>query len=943
MDRKRGLPVPAGGTATLAADPLGGLEEHDVAIEQIGQWSLVWLRFQRHRLAVWSAAFLGLILLLAIVGPSIAPPAFISKPNAAGIIVTPAALAPSLHSLDWKHLMGTDVFGNPVALYVLAGTRAMLLISVLGSVLALVIGLVVGGVAGYFGGVVDGLLMRLVDAFLTIPLLPLLMTLALYLTNRGAIMYALLFGLTGWAAVARLCRASILSIREREYVEAARALGVSDAGVIVRHLIPNTLDVLIVAATLNVATFILAEASLDFLGVGTSDPTWARGLTSGGDILHLDWWVFLFPSIPMLLTVLAVNFLGDGLRDALDSTSVAGVGTAGATRARRSGPLRRSVAVSIGALRRATPAVPRPSWRGQRVSREGLPQLPRARAVLREAPLMDLPLVTRIVPVVLLFLAGTAAFLYGHSPLQYSPYYAAPVTQISLQDQAEFGAVPLSSGGWGTAFVDGRSRVMFTRTASNGHAAVSQVLDAHGSSTSAPWLATQGTGGLAVWVHGQGETVLAAHVGGGHRGSFVVSGRYRQVEHPYVVARPDGGYDVLFESAHGVQGIDDIYLTTIPSGATAPVRTVQLTHATEYALYPRAVYDGSGALDLIYMNRLQPGLWDWRFVRLDSHGRPRSRPQTLEHVQYYLGGNGALKPDVVPTTWAAGVSRAPDGSVWAAWGGDIGTSVAHWSASGRVLVRPVTVISGTEVPSDSGLRSLALVATAHGGVVYHRLAGEQENYMAAYPFDARGRPASVAGERVAYDGGGDATLPHAGLVNGCPAVLWEKVRLAGAVAESSLSHPYTGPDLLTRLGLNIGPLWQNLAFVLFGALALGIGIATINLVPAVVLALLSLLLRRLVPRFWLWPAYALLVTVVLLLLFARSANPPSFIIVISGLASPYGLIAALGGGVLSWWSGRSFFRHQDDLFRAAYMALSGFAFVAGMYAVTVLEAQIGRI
>src|SRR5207245_2844028 len=151
---------------------------------------------------------------------------------------------------------------------------------------------------------------------------PFLVVVAHFLPDRGALMMAALFGLLGWATVARLVRSGVLSLREREYTDAARALGASDMRIILRHLLPNTLDILIVASTLNVAVFILAESALDYVAAGSTDVTWATGMThSGGNILGLDWWVYVFPGAAILLTVLAVNLLGDGLRDALDASS----------------------------------------------------------------------------------------------------------------------------------------------------------------------------------------------------------------------------------------------------------------------------------------------------------------------------------------------------------------------------------------------------------------------------------------------------------------------------------------------------------------------------------------------------------------------------------------------------------------------------------------------
>ena len=304
------LRPPAAATTLLA--------DHEIGTRQLGQWQIVWLRFRSHRLAVWAARFLALVIAFAIIGPTIAP----HLPAVSLRSLNPYVShdrPPRLWPFDLRTVLGVDQNGFWISSYVLTGGRGSLVIGIGGSLLAGAIGCLIGGASGYFGGLVDAVLMRVVDALLTVPFLPLLMVLSTYLTNRNMLVFAALFGLFGWAGIARLIRSSVLSLREREFTEAARALGVSDAGVILRHMLPNTLDILAVACTLNVAVFILANAALDFVGVGSSDITWSTVMNAdNGDILHVDWWIYVFPGACILLTALSVNFVGDGLRDALD-------------------------------------------------------------------------------------------------------------------------------------------------------------------------------------------------------------------------------------------------------------------------------------------------------------------------------------------------------------------------------------------------------------------------------------------------------------------------------------------------------------------------------------------------------------------------------------------------------------------------------------------------
>jgi peptide/nickel transport system permease protein len=178
-----------------------------------------------------------------------------------------------------------------------------------------------GATAGYFGGAADSIIMRITDVFLTIPIIPLLLMLSLYLSKGSWFYIVLIFGVTSWPVIARLIRSYYLTFRSQEFTQAARAVGVSDTRIIFRHILPNALSPVIVSATLLVATFIVAEAAIDFLGVGIRPPTvsWGLALTNAQDYFGVgNWWWAFFPGMFILITVLSINFLGDGLRDALD-------------------------------------------------------------------------------------------------------------------------------------------------------------------------------------------------------------------------------------------------------------------------------------------------------------------------------------------------------------------------------------------------------------------------------------------------------------------------------------------------------------------------------------------------------------------------------------------------------------------------------------------------
>ena len=251
------------------------------------------------------------IFLLALAAPFIAP----YDPEA--IDVKAILLAPS-----YQHFMGTDGLGRDVFSRMLYGARISLLVGIVAVGIATAIGIVLGAIAGYYRGWVDVIIMRFVDIMLSIPTFFLILAVIAFLTpSIWNIM--IVIGLTSWMGVTRLVRAEFLSLRGREFILASQTLGAKDARLIFRHLLPNSLTPIIVSSVLGVASAVLIESGLSFLGLGVQAPqaSWGNILTDGKEYIQFAWWLSLFPGLAILITVLGYNLLGEGLRDALDPRS----------------------------------------------------------------------------------------------------------------------------------------------------------------------------------------------------------------------------------------------------------------------------------------------------------------------------------------------------------------------------------------------------------------------------------------------------------------------------------------------------------------------------------------------------------------------------------------------------------------------------------------------
>lgn len=265
-------------------------------------------RFARNRIALFGGAVVVLVFLVALSAPLIAPypPDEIDVQN----VLNPPSVA---------HPFGTDPLGRDVLSRVVWGARVSLLVGFVAVGIAVVIGVGVGAAAGFYAGAVDAVLMRLVDIMLSIPTFFLILAvIALLEPSIWNIM--IVIGLTGWMRVARLVRGQFLALKEIDHVAAARAVGAGDLRLIVRHILPNALSPVYVAAVLGIAGAILTESALSFLGLGVQPPrpSWGAILTAGKDNLEIAWWLSIFPGLAIFVTVLGYNLLGEGLRDALD-------------------------------------------------------------------------------------------------------------------------------------------------------------------------------------------------------------------------------------------------------------------------------------------------------------------------------------------------------------------------------------------------------------------------------------------------------------------------------------------------------------------------------------------------------------------------------------------------------------------------------------------------
>ncbi len=288
---------------------------------------LVWRRFRKHRMAVYGMIGFA-FLLVYIIGGAL----FVTQKTANAVDLQARLSPPSQ-----QYWMGTDSTGRDVFARIIYGGQVSLVVGALAVIIQVTLGVLIGGIAAYYGGWVDAILMRFTESMLSIPQLFLLIVLGKFIGKEidsimifgraisGSIIIVIfVVGFTSWMVLARIIRANVLSLKELDYVSVSRSLGASNTRIFFRHLIPNTMGIIIVSTTLGLAGAILSEAYVSFLGLGIQPPTasWGNMLTSAQSFISQgSWWMWIFPSLFIVFTILTINLIGDGLRDAFDPRS----------------------------------------------------------------------------------------------------------------------------------------------------------------------------------------------------------------------------------------------------------------------------------------------------------------------------------------------------------------------------------------------------------------------------------------------------------------------------------------------------------------------------------------------------------------------------------------------------------------------------------------------
>ncbi len=313
-------------TTITARGSIPHLTQDEIESPPLSLSRLTWLRFRRHKMAMFGAVMLIILFLYSLVGGFVFSEAYSNDTDAKLGLQGPSV----------AHPFGTDPVGRDVLARTIYGGQISLLIGITAVVIETFAGILIGAASGYFGGWVDSVLMRFTEAMLIIPEIFLLIVMAKEFGGKipsamifgrefsgSVIVIVVIIGLTSWMYLARIVRAEFLSIKENDYILAARSTGTSNSEIIIRHILPNCMAPIIVSATLGVANAILAEAYISFLGLGVQPPTatWGNMLNGANNYLDTAPWLWFFPGLLILLTVLSINFLGDGLRDALDPHS----------------------------------------------------------------------------------------------------------------------------------------------------------------------------------------------------------------------------------------------------------------------------------------------------------------------------------------------------------------------------------------------------------------------------------------------------------------------------------------------------------------------------------------------------------------------------------------------------------------------------------------------
>ena len=313
---------------TVTETPQYGLI--DLEAPPLSLKQLVWLRFRRHKMALAGAVMLILLILYATVGALFFTEAYGNITDTKIRLQAPSA----------EHPFGTDTVGRDLLARTIYGGQISLMIGLTAVLIVIIVGVSIGAISGYYGGWIDSVLMRFTEAVFNIPTIPLLLVLSKMLSDKvptiellgrefsgSVVVITVVIGLTSWMSLARIVRANFLSLKEQEFVTAAHCIGTRNSSIIFAHILPNTMAPIIVAATLGVANAIIAEAYVSFLGVGVMPPTatWGNMLNGAYKYIETAPWTWIFPGTLIVLTVLSINFVGDGLRDAMDPRALVDV------------------------------------------------------------------------------------------------------------------------------------------------------------------------------------------------------------------------------------------------------------------------------------------------------------------------------------------------------------------------------------------------------------------------------------------------------------------------------------------------------------------------------------------------------------------------------------------------------------------------------------------
>ncbi len=313
---------------SISAQPssIAKLSPDELEAPPLSLRQLAWRRFRRHKMAMFGGVVLILLFIYSFGGALIFPESYANY--------TETELR--LKGPTWAHPFGTDTVGRDALARTVYGGQISILIGIAAVTIETILGILVGALAGYYGGLIDNILMRITEAMLNIPELFLLIVMAKFFGGKipniqfigrefsgSVVVIIVIIGLTSWMYLARIVRAEFLSIKENDFILAARATGTPNSQIIFQHILPNSIAPIVVSATLGVANAILSEAYISFLGLGVQPPTatWGNMLDRANNYLESAPWLWLFPGSFILLTVLSINFLGDGLRDALDPRS----------------------------------------------------------------------------------------------------------------------------------------------------------------------------------------------------------------------------------------------------------------------------------------------------------------------------------------------------------------------------------------------------------------------------------------------------------------------------------------------------------------------------------------------------------------------------------------------------------------------------------------------